>query len=381
MSKVYFKNLDALRFFAFLSVFLYHSFWTNVPAVQANGIYQFFYSATRIGHLGVNFFFVLSGFLISFLLMDEEKLTRTISVKSFYIRRILRIWPLYYLIIIGLIVLFPVVYYLVKHSNFDQNLTPWKYFFFLSNFDYIQQGATIPTLNTMWSISIEEQFYLAWPLLCFLFRGKKFIYPILFIIAGTFLFRFFHADNARVLQWHTFSVINDMAVGGLLAYGCFYHKDKVQKLGRLIPSWCVLAVYVLFFMFAYFAEGSFSNLFFIASIRVILSLFFAFIIFEQVYAEHSIFKLGKAAVLTSLGKITYGLYCYHYLLIFAALKAGQLIGWNTSVFGVLVLDNLVALSLSILVAHLSYKYYEKRFLKLKPVHATKKAPVNTVPAP
>jgi peptidoglycan/LPS O-acetylase OafA/YrhL len=381
MSKVYFKNLDALRFFAFLSVFLYHSFWTNVPSVQANGVYEFFHSATRIGHLGVNFFFVLSGFLISFLLMDEEKLTGTISVKSFYIRRILRIWPLYYLITIGLIVFFPLVYYVVKHSVFNLNLTPWKYFFFLSNFDYIQQDATIPTLNTMWSISIEEQFYLAWPLLCFLFRGKKFIYPIIAIILGTFVFRFFESSNYRVLQWHTFSVINDMAVGGLLAYYCFYYKDSVQKLGRIIPSWCIVLVYALFFLFAYFTEGSFSNSFFIASSRFVLSLFFAFIIFEQVYAKHSIVKFGNAAVLTNLGKITYGLYCYHYLMIFAALKAGQIVGWNKSVFGVLVLDNVVALSLSILVAHLSYKYYEKRFLKLKPVHASKKAPVNTVPAP
>ena len=98
MSKFYFKNLDGIRFIGALMVIIHHieqnksvfgiaNIWNN-PVIQS------------IGPLGVNLFFTLSGFLITYLLLKEYNTNKTIDVKSFYIRRILRIWPLYFLLII-----------------------------------------------------------------------------------------------------------------------------------------------------------------------------------------------------------------------------------------------------------------------------------------
>src|SRR5690348_9426031 len=95
-AKIFFPNLDGLRFFSFLVVFLYHghlSIFSYLKDSQPK-TYAAIEFLFQHGNLGVNFFFVLSGFLITYLLIKEKEFTGTIHVQNFYIRRILRIWPL-----------------------------------------------------------------------------------------------------------------------------------------------------------------------------------------------------------------------------------------------------------------------------------------------
>src|SRR6187399_3026044 len=105
--KIFFPNLDGWRFLAFLGVFYYHSFSTELAHIKDDPTYKFLKGTTRGGDLGVDFFFVLSGFLIVYLLINEKQLTGKISVKKFYIRRILRIFPLYYFCVFFGFILFP----------------------------------------------------------------------------------------------------------------------------------------------------------------------------------------------------------------------------------------------------------------------------------
>ena len=95
--KLFFPNLDGLRFFCFFIVFLYHcneAIFRRINNVDEKAVVNFLF---QNGNTGVNIFFVLSGFLITFLLIKEKELNGTIVLKNFYIRRVLRIWPLYYL--------------------------------------------------------------------------------------------------------------------------------------------------------------------------------------------------------------------------------------------------------------------------------------------
>src|SRR6478672_8841464 len=95
--RVFFENLDGLRFFCVLSVFLFHSFYSENKQITDHTLYHFVKSDLfGNGNLGVNFFFVLSGFLITFLLIEEKKLKGNINLPYFWIRRILRIWPLFF---------------------------------------------------------------------------------------------------------------------------------------------------------------------------------------------------------------------------------------------------------------------------------------------
>ena len=108
VDRLYFENLDGLRFFCFLSVFLFHSFETENASIQNSpAFYTLKETLFGNGFLGVNFFFVLSGFLITYLLIKEKKANNKIQFINFWIRRILRIWPLYFACLFYGFVIFP----------------------------------------------------------------------------------------------------------------------------------------------------------------------------------------------------------------------------------------------------------------------------------
>ena len=110
VKKIHFENLDGLRFLCFLSVFFFHSFHTDFDSIKSTSIFQLIKrDIFGNGNLGVNFFFVLSGFLITYLLIEEKKLNGQINIKKFWIRRMLRIWPLFYLCVIIGFFIFPVL--------------------------------------------------------------------------------------------------------------------------------------------------------------------------------------------------------------------------------------------------------------------------------
>ena len=174
--KIFFPNLDGLRFLSFFSVFFFHIWVLMFDRYRLSGptpwVVKFLF---QNGEIGVNFFFVLSGFLITYLLIQEKKITGKIHVANFYIRRILRIWPLFYVCILFGLVLYPLLKKVIGGELFVV-AHPWTYFVFLNNFDFLKNGAPA-IISVLWSVAIEEQFYLVWPLLrgLFAFQNYKFI--------------------------------------------------------------------------------------------------------------------------------------------------------------------------------------------------------------
>ncbi|MES1222292.1 MAG: acyltransferase, partial [Bacteroidota bacterium] len=153
--KIFFPNLDGLRFFCFLSVFLFHT-WSLVYAGTniTSGIHLF-----ENGNLGVNFFFVLSGYLITYLLIAEKNANGVVNIPKFWMRRILRIWPLYFLCVFLGFVAIPYVLQLAGKPQ-PPTASAISYITFTSNFDYIKHGYPGSTvLEVLWSIAVEEQFY------------------------------------------------------------------------------------------------------------------------------------------------------------------------------------------------------------------------------
>ena len=135
--KIFFPNLDGLRFFSFLIVFFAHSFSADYDYIKESTWYQVIkIRMFTDGDIGVSFFFVLSGFLINYLLLKEREFTGKTDVKAFYIRRILRIFPLYYFCVFFGFVIFPVL-----KSAFGQipneTASPILCSFFLNNFNAI----------------------------------------------------------------------------------------------------------------------------------------------------------------------------------------------------------------------------------------------------
>jgi len=361
LNKIYFPNLNGLRFVAALLVIIHHieqikslfklpSYWQN-PVIAL------------LGKLGVILFFVLSGFLITYLLLEEKKQTSTISIKNFYIRRILRIWPLYYLIVIlGLFILPHIGIFNLStvtentQNNFLQKLL--LFIFFLPNLALIL-FSPVPYAAQTWSVGIEEQFYLLWPILV-KFAKNTFIMLVI-VILFYFIVKIIlqnlslqHSSNKNISTlfsfWDNFS-IDCMAIGGIFAF--LAHRNITAVLQLFYHKGVQLLVYtcVLTFLFL--------GIHFPVLHYEIYAVLFGAIILNLACNPNTIISMENK-VFSYLGKISYGLYMFHPIAIVLALEAGIYFGINHNVF-----FYLASLTLTILIASLSYNLFEKKFLKRK----------------
>ncbi|RYY51197.1 MAG: acyltransferase [Chitinophagaceae bacterium] len=363
--KTYFDNLDGLRFFCFLSVFLFHSFHTEIPSVKESTVFQLVkHDLFGNGFLGVNFFFVLSGFLITYLLIKEKLRNGRIHIVNFWIRRVLRIWPLYFACVFYGFVIFPYTK-IMAGARPDETANIWYYLGFISNFDYINKGLPdSPGLGVLWSVAIEEQFYLVWPVILSLFAVKRFWIPLVAILAGSLLFRALN-DVYKLHEMHTLSCIGDMALGGLGAWLILQKNWFAQQI-RTVPRTVIVLMYAAFvFVFLFRDEFLLSNYWLRVFERLFISSIMLFIILEQCYAEHSFYKMGKFKTVSRLGLVTYGLYCLHFILISLLVGLSKKLGTNGSTWQVVLMEPAASLVITVIVSFISFRYFEAPFLKLK----------------
>jgi len=379
-AKIFFANLDGLRFISFFAVFVYHCQGHLIPYIKDTNptVYAVSDFLFKNGNLGVNFFFVLSGFLITYLLIKERELTSKIHIGNFYVRRILRIWPLYYFCVILGFVIFPVINSFLG-SYTEETANPWYYAFFAANFDMLEvwrnPNRVMPeaiTLSVLWSVAVEEQFYLTWPLIlaAIPFRGYKFVFPAIMLFS--LIFRSFYmgcpdygnATDYAVRDYHTFSVIGDMALGGLFAYLCSY-ESKFKYFVTNMNKGFIAFIYIGAIGLSLFKTELFSCGIPVIFERLFIGFFFGMIILEQNYARHSFFKLGRFKTMSKLGIYTYGLYCLHLIGIYIAIKFTGLFGLDLQNVWALLFLIIMALIASIIISLASYHFFEKWFLKLK----------------
>ena len=306
-----------------------------------------------LGEHGVTMFFVLSGFLITFLLLKEYKKINTIKIKEFYIRRILRIWPLYflYIILVGL------CFYSFLDIKFNSNI--WYYIFFTANIPFINNVA-FPGMDHLWSIAVEEQFYLFWPLSSlFLLRKGKFTLYIIFAILILSIFRIYIWFIAPFSLTASYSVVNRfdcMFFGAFGAYLLFKNYKIIDFLGgktNQIFCWTILFLLVI------------NKFWFLNSIIEIFIVEYITlgIIIGQVKVKNRILNL-ETRMLNYLGKISFGVYVYHPLVI---LICAHFLKYNNQMNGVyfVILVFLIVISSTLLTAHISFFYFERKFLKFK----------------
>jgi peptidoglycan/LPS O-acetylase OafA/YrhL len=367
--KVYFPNLDGLRFIAATMVFMQHGFSRLAMATGIETDWLVRIAKTfGSGGMGVSIFFVLSGFLITYLLLEEKKITGGISLKKFYIRRVLRIWPLYFFVVTFGFIIYPGLKYLIGIET-NHCSRPVYYWTFLSNFDEIfihhncyGMGAQIQSIT--WSVSIEEQFYLFWPLLFILFSPKFYKYIFISIIAISTSFRLWNATDDPVLYFHTVSVLMDLATGGLAAW-TIINTTWLREWFAKMSITKSLALYITGFaglMYWDLLEGfTYSH----ALVRLFFVSYFVFIILHQNYAPYSFLKLSHNKLFTSMGKYTYGMYLLHPIAILMMDILLRLCHIQRDMIFSEIIFGVPAFILTILISVGSYHFYEKRFLALK----------------
>jgi peptidoglycan/LPS O-acetylase OafA/YrhL len=383
--RIYFKNLNALRFIAATLVIFHHieqyKLWAKLPNLCGNTAIE------AMGHKAVSFFFVLSGFLITYLLLAEDKQSGEINVKNFYIRRILRIWPLYYLIVVVCLFVLPNVFDLsllgadFYHTNFG--MVSVLLLLVLPNIVRVFQPAVVGG-NQLWSIGVEEQFYLAWPLLV-KFAIKRII---VFLLA----FIWFKFALTLVLEaWVTFQdltilrqitrlwvllQVEQMAIGAIGAWALFENKkpilafiDHPATYAASIALICCLFILPVHHWWINYAEAV------------------VFMVLIMNLSTNPAIKLNmESKALNTLGNISYGIYMYHTICITVVLFGLRSFGLelvNYTVFNVLLYT--LSTLMTIVVAYYSYELFEKRFLTFKErfmvVKSGKKNPLPVVSEP
>ena len=367
--KIYFPGLNGLRFWAAFLVILHHveqfKLWQKMPNLFRNTFFE------AIGHQGVSLFFVLSGFLITYLLLAEYEKTHHIAIKNFYIRRILRIWPLYYLImIIGFFIL-PRFINIGPVAQLNEHFTikVLLFMFMLPNVLRVTEAPVVGA-NQAWSVGVEEQFYIIWPLLVRTFRKVflkflivfillKFSVTILMAISLDYLLSpdYKNMMYLRTIQrfWDLLQ-IEQMSFGAIGAYVLLYKKEKILKAiyHPISQIFMVLGIIVILTIrFKFIGQTLFD------------ALLFTILIINVSTNEKFILKLENS-VYSYLGNISYGIYMFHTVCISLDLTVLQKTGvdqGNWYVFNGLLY--VLSVILTIIVAGLSYKYFESFFLKQK----------------
>ncbi len=362
--KKHFENFDSLRAVAALLVLLYHfTLWLHFP----KGIfYDTIQKAISFNHYGgplaVRFFFTLSGFLITYLMFEEKERNGNFNIINFYIRRALRIWPIYFISLIIGFVVYPLLLEW-QHIKFHEVSNPVFFSLFLANFDVMYHHHPINgLLGLQWSVAVEEQFYLLAPLFFLLLSKKIFPWFQLILISISYVFYLKHwNDGSSIPHYHTLCILSYLSFGSLAAWVCFFQLKRIEKVLDLINKISIFIIYTSVLLFIFFFDDIHQLFPSVNAIvlKVITTLFFIFIIIEQTYSIHSFYKIGQIKILNYLGKISYGLYIYHmtaiYLVIFLFKKDESTI-W---------LQMFVALFLTISISAFSFKYIEKYFQEIK----------------
>ena len=307
-------------------------------------------------------FFVLSGFFITYLLLAEENQSSTISIKKFYIRRMLRIWPLYLLIVVLSLFVFP-HFSLLTWPGYGIEVVQanvwWKlllYLFFFANLVLAFLGI-VPYASQAWSIGTEEQFYLVWPVIVKHIKKYRLWLMVLIVVMYS-LVRIYLASSLSdglpykgILRafWGGFT-IDCMAIGGFFGVMLF-HKHALLKYFRNNVAFYLAIVGVI--------AGWSSGVYIPIVGSIFYSTLYAVIILNFASGERLGINLENS-VLSYLGNISYGLYMLHPIGIALAIRL-------TMYFDMVHIWTIYPLTIlfTISLAAFSYQYYERFFLKFK----------------
>ncbi|MBD00218.1 MAG: hypothetical protein CL841_02515 [Crocinitomicaceae bacterium] len=357
----YFKELNSLRFIGFIGIFFGHVFFSNSPEIINSKIYSTLFNYGKIlGFISIDSFFVLSSFLITWKALEEIKFTSKFQFKNFLIRRSLRIWPLYFLIVfIGFLLEYLKSYYFLESEKLP---SLWNFILFILNYDIIENGYNFLFFMVfMWSISVEEQFYVFWAIIMKWFN--KYLFGISFlIIIISLIFRVYFINDSLSLNFHTASALGNFGIGALTAILAFKYPNFLNKLQSLTRS-SILFFYLIIFTFFILMPVLLENDSFIVIQRVLFSIFFSYIILEQTYCDQSILKVSRVKYFNFFGNISYGLYCYHGIMITIFLQMNGLL--RESLLNNLVLYPIFIFISTLLVSYFSFRFYESKFLKFK----------------
>jgi len=363
-SSFHIKGLDGLRFIGSIVLLTHHvekiKLFFGIPNVRG------LLFDVGIGHVSMTLFFVLSGFLISYILLNEKIKTGTVVIKNFYIKRICRIWPIYYMVLILGITVFtywvqiPDTLAGIKGDYYNVVLL---YFFHLSNFQIFFASSLIPLLY-YWSMGVEEQFYAFWPWI--IKKTNNYVKVFIVIISVKVALKLLAAISYRILPLSLDQIVwmkriehflfllrfEAFAFGGIAAYFFLIKKDIVLNfVFKPWVQWLNIALLVVSMPVNNFTE----------IIHVFYAISFAILILNMAGNPNAVFSLNYRYT-DYIGKISYGIYMFQVpvLIIILNILKPYYTAENSLVWNILVY--FLAYTMVLMVSVISYELMEKRIM-------------------
>ena len=361
--------LDGVRGLAILAVLLFHFVAPVNPKGPVDDAITWVFS---YGALGVDLFFLLSGFLITGILYDS--LADPSYFRNFYMRRVLRIFPLYYGVLVIVFLVVPAIPAL--HGSEIAGLRShqaWAWLYGVNIYLAIHNGWVLSYIEHFWSLAIEEQFYLVWPLVVWLLGGK----PRLFLgvslavaiasFGGRIIASLCGASDVVTIVLTPFE-LDTLAIGGFFAVYMRQPDGEARIRRMIVPMTCAgFSLLILQFGVRHFLEyGSALESLRRGAFHLLLAALLLKALCEPASSVWS--RFFRSSPMVTLGKYSYGLYVYHHFLSYyfathnTELALAAVIGSRTAA---LALQAVVGMAASMAVAWLSYEYFEKYFLRLK----------------
>lgn len=356
----YIPAIDGLRFIAVFLVIPHHWFVNHKLHLNYNGL------------LGVTLFFVISGYLItSIILKYKSKSTKRTFLKAFYLRRSIRIFPVYYFLI-GILFLFNVQE--IRDKIF------W-FLFYIQNHYFISINSWDGSLNHFWSLAVEEQFYLFWPLIMLSVKNKYLDKAVVSLIVFSLIFKLllFYFKGNKFIGLYMFSNFDAFAIGGALA--CHKYINAFKFLDGDNKTAFVVRIFTFLFVVAYlslhisYMMGFIDNSFVSNVLMTFMMSIFSLILI--IYSTKHPFKpVLQSYLFVQLGKISYGIYLFH---MFApeiysflnriAFKYNLFIPFTETlifpVFQSIAIKTFIYLSITLLLSIVSWNLLELPINKLK----------------
>lgn len=369
MSKKEFKHLDALRGIMATYVSVVH--FAVLYYLNKNNKLEFndmrFFGAVQLGQVFMTVFFVLSGFLITYILLQEKEKYNKVDFKKFYLRRAFRILPLYYIAVFCMFILYKKACLRPTISSIDLCSSLYErtmyYIFMVPNWAHAIDK-TLPHISNYWSIGAEEQFYIVWPIIIYFTTNyiKVFFrifvaYCLILIVA--YVFRLSFMDNkllVHIVRFLDYTRFGAFAFGGIVSYFVLHHKDKIlqQTLIFITKKNTQICCLVIPFLITLIPNE------YVAFLKHIIVIpCCAIIIYNMAMNDNIILKIDNK-FLNYLGKITYSLYILNQIVIDFVIKICFAAHFKNpyKIF-------IVTMFILFVLSAISYELIEKPFMKLR----------------